>query len=91
MRHKTKTTNARVDLVCLNCNCSFNIIKSKKESKFCSLECCHVYKSKDAWIIFNCLHCNIESKKRKAWSEEGAPKFCSYKCFNNERLKNKIS
>jgi hypothetical protein len=88
---KLKQLNARVDLVCLNCNCSFNVIKSKKESKFCSLECCHAYKSKHAWLIFNCSHCNTESKKRKAWSIGDAPKFCSFKCFNDERLKNKIN
>lgn len=88
---KLKQRNARVDLICLNCNCSFNVIKSKKESKFCSQKCFKEHKSKDAWISFNCKHCKSHTKKLKSWSKDIDPLYCSYKCFNDERLKDKIT
>jgi len=88
---KLKQMNARVDLTCLNCNCKYSVIKSSElKSKFCSQKCNREHKSKDAWITFNCAHCNNESKKRKKWFKNGPPKFCSPKCFNDERLKNSI-
>lgn len=89
---KLKQMNARVDLICLNCNRKYNVQKNKKNSKFCSLECCNIYKSKDAWITFNCKHCNKQTTKLKSWfKKNGNPTYCSFKCFNDERLKNKIN
>lgn len=84
---KLKQMKARVDLLCLNCNCCYNTTKSRgKNSKFCSQKCFREYKHKDAWITFKCLHCNTESKKLKSFSK-GIPKFCSKQCFVKEKMK----
>jgi len=86
---KLKQMNARIDLTCLNCNCSFNVIKSKKKSKFCSSDCSKDYKSKNAWITFNCFICKKQTTKYKSWFKKrinGEPKFCSLEChYANKR------
>lgn len=82
---KLKQMNSRIDLTCLNCNCKYNVIKSKSlKSKFCSSECNKKYKSKNAWITFDCLICKKISTKLKSFSKKtlsGKPKFCSHECY----------
>lgn len=72
--------NLKIDKICLICNKNFKVIYSKRNTKFCSLECAYGNRTRDVdnRIIKNCIICN-NGFKINLYKKETA-KYCSRKC-----------
>ena len=79
--------NERIELYNLNpklcCNCGKALDYKIKENKFCSNSCCAIYSNPKRTVVYTCLFCGEQFKRKR----NGSTLYCSSSCGKEYRKK----